>query len=267
MKNMAALDMVDADVLLDFDSRYGYDETDQCLNSSATCRTANSMSSAFDISTMSHMGSSDTLYPSPLSSRRVTASPQPMSTDPPERSTDEAYASSSSVAASIATAKPTAKRKRENRYKNAAPSVLSRRRAQNRASQRAYRERKDQRIKDLELMLSEQKEKSESLGQAYANLHAEYSWSTSHDLAIEEYRISAYLNQEFGWAYRMEQAYSRGMSSTDNDDDYPLGSAKTFIFGKGCSLCDILLFLFVWDQKEFNVSWGQTDGGWLSGLL
>ncbi|KAM0287488.1 hypothetical protein ACHAQH_000441 [Verticillium albo-atrum] len=50
-----------------------------------------------------------------------------------------------------------------------------RRRAQNRASQRAYRERKDQRIKDLEQMLSEQKEKSDSLGQAYANLHAEYS--------------------------------------------------------------------------------------------
>ncbi|KAF3349023.1 Sterol regulatory element-binding protein ECM22 [Verticillium dahliae VDG2] len=46
MKNTAALDMVDANVLLDFDSRYGYDETDQCLNSSATCRTANSMSSA-----------------------------------------------------------------------------------------------------------------------------------------------------------------------------------------------------------------------------
>ncbi|RXG41114.1 hypothetical protein VDGE_30183 [Verticillium dahliae] len=175
MKNTAALDMVDANVLLDFDSRYGYDETDQCLNSSTTCRTANSMSSAFDVSTMSHIGSSDTLYPSPLSSRRVTASPQPMSTDPPERSTDEAYASPSSIAASIATAKPTAKRKRENRYKNAAPSVLSRRRAQNRASQRAYRERKDQRIKDLELLLSEQKEKSESLGQAYANLHAEYN--------------------------------------------------------------------------------------------
>ncbi|KAG7134712.1 hypothetical protein HYQ45_007374 [Verticillium longisporum] len=175
MKNTAALDMVDANVLLDFDSRYGYDETDQCLNSSTTCRTANSMSSAFDVSTMSHIGSSDTLYPSPLSSRRVTASPQPMSTDPPERSTDEAYASPSSIAASIATAKPTAKRKRENRYKNAAPSVLSRRRAQNRASQRAYRERKDQRIKDLELLLSEQKEKSESLGQAYANLHAEYT--------------------------------------------------------------------------------------------
>ncbi|KAJ0286314.1 hypothetical protein KNSL1_000500 [Colletotrichum chrysophilum] len=76
--------------------------------------------------------------------------------------------------AAATTAKPPAKRKRENRYKNAPPSVLSRRRAQNRASQRAYRERKDQRIKDLEVMLSEQKQKNDSLSQAYSALHAEY---------------------------------------------------------------------------------------------
>jgi len=49
------------------------------------------------------------------------------------------------------------KRKRENRYKNASPNVLQRRRAQNRASQRAYRERKDQRIKDLESLLTDAK--------------------------------------------------------------------------------------------------------------
>ncbi|KAK3392039.1 hypothetical protein B0T20DRAFT_456415 [Sordaria brevicollis] len=66
------------------------------------------------------------------------------------------------------------KRKRENRYKNAPPSVLSRRRAQNRASQRAYRERKDQRIKDLEQMLNEAKQHNNALGQAYAALQAEY---------------------------------------------------------------------------------------------
>ncbi|KAI8255059.1 AP-1-like transcription factor napA [Colletotrichum sp. SAR11_239] len=71
--------------------------------------------------------------------------------------------------AAATTAKPPAKRKRENRYKNAPPSVLS-----NRASQRAYRERKDQRIKDLEVMLSEQKQKNDSLSQAYSALHAEY---------------------------------------------------------------------------------------------
>ncbi|KAL2167621.1 hypothetical protein VTG60DRAFT_1057 [Thermothelomyces hinnuleus] len=70
--------------------------------------------------------------------------------------------------------KPAAKRKRENRYKNAPPAVLSRRRAQNRASQRAYRERKDQRIRDLEQMLNEAKQRNDVLSQAYAALHAEY---------------------------------------------------------------------------------------------
>ncbi|KAH6845080.1 hypothetical protein B0I37DRAFT_355591 [Chaetomium sp. MPI-CAGE-AT-0009] len=70
--------------------------------------------------------------------------------------------------------KPAAKRKRENRYKNAPPAVLSRRRAQNRASQRAYRERKDQRIKDLEGMLNDAKQRNDVLSQAYAALHAEY---------------------------------------------------------------------------------------------
>jgi hypothetical protein len=49
-----------------------------------------------------------------------------------------------------------------------------RRRAQNRASQRAYRERKDQRIKDLEQMLNDAKQRNDVLSQAYAELHAEY---------------------------------------------------------------------------------------------
>lgn len=49
-----------------------------------------------------------------------------------------------------------------------------RRRAQNRASQRAYRERKDQRIKDLEQMLNDAKARNDVLSQAYADLQAEY---------------------------------------------------------------------------------------------
>ncbi|KAI0550034.1 bZIP transcription factor [Xylaria curta] len=69
---------------------------------------------------------------------------------------------------------PKPKRKRENRYKNAPPSVLSRRRAQNRASQRAYRERKDQRIKDLEGIINDLERKNEVLTKAYENLKAEY---------------------------------------------------------------------------------------------
>ncbi|KAI1182272.1 hypothetical protein F5B17DRAFT_421110 [Nemania serpens] len=67
-------------------------------------------------------------------------------------------------------AKP--KRKRENRYKNAPPSVISRRRAQNRASQRAYRERKDQRIKDLELIIREGEIKQQALLQQIELLKA-----------------------------------------------------------------------------------------------
>ncbi|KAK8083310.1 bZIP transcription factor [Apiospora saccharicola] len=77
-------------------------------------------------------------------------------------------------AADTASTKPAAKRKRENRYKNAPPSVLSRRRAQNRASQRAYRERKDQRIKDLEVLLNEAQQKNDVLSQAYTALQSEY---------------------------------------------------------------------------------------------
>jgi AP-1-like factor len=76
-------------------------------------------------------------------------------------------------AATTPPSKPVAKRRRENRYKNAPPSVLSRRRAQNRASQRAYRERKDQRIKELEDLLGEVQQRNDALSQAYAALQSE----------------------------------------------------------------------------------------------
>lgn len=49
-----------------------------------------------------------------------------------------------------------------------------RRRAQNRASQRAYRERKDQRIRDLEELLEEAHQKEESLSQAFHTLQVEF---------------------------------------------------------------------------------------------
>ncbi|KAK4104166.1 hypothetical protein N658DRAFT_419534 [Parathielavia hyrcaniae] len=83
------------------------------------------------------------------------------------------------------------KRKRENRYKNAPPAVLSRRRAQNRASQRAYRERKDQRIKDLEQMLGNAKQRNEGLTQAYATLHAEYVALKSSRLVDDDHHQHA----------------------------------------------------------------------------
>lgn len=52
--------------------------------------------------------------------------------------------------------------------------LQQRRRAQNRASQRAYRERKDQRIKDLEQLLNDAQTRNDVLSQSYAELYTEY---------------------------------------------------------------------------------------------
>lgn len=49
-----------------------------------------------------------------------------------------------------------------------------RRRAQNRESQRAYRRRKDDRIAELEQLLSEATDREHALSQAYIALKAEY---------------------------------------------------------------------------------------------
>ncbi|KAL3305418.1 bZIP transcription factor [Colletotrichum asianum] len=149
----------DIDAFLEMEAPYGYEEAEQYLDTASSSESTSPIISNFDMTFVPDFNTTETsIYPSPMSSQRDTESPQPAS-DPKAAAT---------------TAKPPAKRKRENRYKNAPPSVLSRRRAQNRASQRAYRERKDQRIKDLEVMLSEQKQKNDSLSQAYSALHAEY---------------------------------------------------------------------------------------------
>ncbi|PFH58210.1 hypothetical protein XA68_14009 [Ophiocordyceps unilateralis] len=56
---------------------------------------------------------------------------------------------------------------------NTLPS--QRRRAQNRASQRAYRERKEQRIRDLEQQVRDLEQRQQSLIQAYESLQLDYS--------------------------------------------------------------------------------------------
>jgi len=56
--------------------------------------------------------------------------------------------------------------------KKVTPAVLSRRRAQNRASQRAYRDRKDRRVKDLEEQLDAMSKKHEKLTEDHATLSA-----------------------------------------------------------------------------------------------
>ncbi|WYZ41594.1 hypothetical protein EsH8_V_000489 [Colletotrichum jinshuiense] len=149
--------MDDMDAFLEMEAPYVYDEPEHYQDTASSSESTSPIMSSFDMTFVSDFnGAEQSIYPSPMSSTRDTASPQPP--------TDE----------KTATGKAPAKRKRENRYKNAPPSVLSRRRAQNRASQRAYRERKDQRIKDLEVLLDEQKQKNDSLSQAYSALHAEY---------------------------------------------------------------------------------------------
>lgn len=87
--------------------------------------------------------------------------------------------------------KAPAKRKRENRYKNAPPAVLSRRRAQNRASQRAYRERKDQRIRDLENELAKIRVENESNKATIGSMHSQMmTLRMQHNLRMEQATIS-----------------------------------------------------------------------------
>lgn len=137
-------------------NNYLYVDSDRYFDA----RTSGSQSpnnSQYDVSYMQDFGLGD-VYPSPE---------EDCDADSPQ-----AFDESSTTAPG---AKAPGKRKRENRYKNAPPSVLSRRRAQNRASQRAYRERKDQRIKDLEQMLDDSKQRNDILSEAYQNLHSEYT--------------------------------------------------------------------------------------------
>ncbi|KAH8650034.1 hypothetical protein BX600DRAFT_473984 [Xylariales sp. PMI_506] len=72
--------------------------------------------------------------------------------------------------------KPKAKKKRDrrDRFKDAPPSVLARRREQNRISQRAYRDRKEQHIKELEALLNESEAKLEALSRSFAELLRNY---------------------------------------------------------------------------------------------
>ncbi|EGX88336.1 hypothetical protein CCM_08379 [Cordyceps militaris CM01] len=66
------------------------------------------------------------------------------------------------------------RRSRPNRYKNAAPAVIQRRRAANRKSQQAYRKRKDDRIAELEELLDQAAQRAHDMDRAYVRLRAEY---------------------------------------------------------------------------------------------
>ncbi|CAN8105737.1 unnamed protein product [Discula destructiva] len=156
--------MDDTSIFLDVSSpsntsyQYLHGDHDQYLDNSHS-ESHSSATSPYDMTLSGDFASTNT-FPSPESREADDGYDSPR----------ETVASGETEAQLIAAAK----RKRENRYKNAPPSVLSRRRAQNRASQRAYRERKDQRIKDLEQMLHDARTRNNILSQAYAELQAEY---------------------------------------------------------------------------------------------
>jgi hypothetical protein len=79
------------------------------------------------------------------------------------------------------------KRNRTNRYKNAPQAVISRRRAQNRISQRAYRERKDQRIRDLEQLLDEALRNEATISKAFVNLQADHDRLVTEHNTLDPY--------------------------------------------------------------------------------
>ncbi|KAJ0339193.1 hypothetical protein COL922a_004725 [Colletotrichum nupharicola] len=63
--------------------------------------------------------------------------------------------------------KASQKSRRANRYKNCSETVLSKRRAQNRANQRAYRKRKEQRLEELQQQIDDMHQKNNALCCAY----------------------------------------------------------------------------------------------------
>jgi len=66
------------------------------------------------------------------------------------------------------------RRKKNPKDKNVSSQVHSRRRAQNRASQRAFRDRKEKHVKELEHRLQDLEEKHSNLSQSHATLQHEY---------------------------------------------------------------------------------------------
>ncbi|KAI0811511.1 hypothetical protein GGR55DRAFT_643412 [Xylaria sp. FL0064] len=137
------------------------------------------------------------------------------------------------------------KRKRENRYKNAPPAVLSRRRAQNRASQRAYRERKDQRIKALEETNTQLEKTIEQL---------------TIQLTNERSKVQRLLQSQ-----RTIQYVSSGMSFNTgagliNNNDTNLGLSPTMGINNGMALNNNLAL-----RSNMGFNNGMRMGGTMEG--
>ncbi|KAK1477214.1 hypothetical protein CCUS01_05032 [Colletotrichum cuscutae] len=97
------------------------------------------------------------------------------------------------------------KGRRGNRYKNCSESVLSKRRAQNRANQRAYRKRKESRLEELQAQIQDMSQKNDALCCAYRLL------------ANECYRLRA--SQQMSAAAVAGQAPAWDLMSNTNAND------------------------------------------------
>ncbi|KAJ9143416.1 hypothetical protein NKR23_g6554 [Pleurostoma richardsiae] len=136
-------------------------------------------------------------------------------TDTPTESPSPASERKSSKATST-TEEDEKKRKRRNRYENASEEVLARRRAQNRQSQRAYRERKEQRIKELEEQLASVNCKNETLSSACEALRAQCASGEVLQFPVEEWVNSEPQDCQFpayspvaGIDYAVSPAYAQ----------------------------------------------------------
>ncbi|ATY65750.1 hypothetical protein A9K55_001315 [Cordyceps militaris] len=106
---------------------------------------------------------------------REVSSQESNSSSPPEArlpSESPSFQDTDTTPSAEAPKKP--RRSRPNRYKNAAPAVIQRRRAANRKSQQAYRKRKDDRIAELEELLDQAARRAHDMNRAYVRLRAGY---------------------------------------------------------------------------------------------
>ncbi|KAF6788718.1 hypothetical protein CSOJ01_14972 [Colletotrichum sojae] len=113
------------------------------------------------------IGSNDNGYCTPSSMWSCPPSPtSSIDTNRVGDDTDE-FSHSSTSASENSSASTTQKGRRSDRYKNCSDAVLSKRRAQNRANQRAYRKRKEQRLGELQQRIDEMNQKNDALCCAY----------------------------------------------------------------------------------------------------
>ncbi|KAI9842909.1 MAG: hypothetical protein M1837_006741 [Sclerophora amabilis] len=92
--------------------------------------------------------------------------------------------------------------------KDTSPHIHSRRRAQNRASQRAFRDRKEKHVKDLENRLRELEDKHQTLEQSYTDLHAEHS------------RLQRQMEKLNSESVSRRDASDEGFSELLNDEEF-----------------------------------------------